>query len=62
MGGEPHQNSFTERVFEDAVKGLGYRGNGEGQASSRTGGRVEVFFCAAAPCRASGGLKQKYRA
>ena len=23
-GGEPHQNSFTEQVFEDAVKGLGY--------------------------------------
>ena len=24
MGGEPHQNSFTEQVFEDAVMGLGY--------------------------------------
>ena len=24
MGGEPHQNSFTEKVFEDVVKGLVY--------------------------------------
>ena len=24
MGGAPHLNSFSEQVFEDAVKGLGY--------------------------------------
>ena len=61
-GGEPHQNSFTEQVFEDAVKGTRLWENGEGQASSRTGGQLEELFCAAAPCRASGGLMQKCRA
>ena len=58
-GGEPHQNSFTEQVFEDAVKNkvMGKWRRASFVSDRRT---VEELSCTAAPCRASGGLKQKY--
>ena len=42
MGGEPHQNSFTEQVFEDAVKGLGY---GKREKGKPVLGREDEWKC-----------------